>query len=258
MAELLVEQSRATRPDHRQRRIPDQAQLRRVRHGAAETEFRWEDVQPAVDREPTRTGRGRMGGRRHRRGVDDAVRPGRSAREGISRGTHARRTSRALGVDRRPGSGRSDRARGHRRRQGHGRTPTAPQHCNELTGLAESFLVTAPQRLLSLNRLDAVEVLGRADSAHRRHRSCSGVRWPGNWSPPVTAVTGIADLPARLAASRRRIRQRRAATTRSCCSWPIRPMWCAPRPDRTPACPVAPGSTDWSMSPTRRRGRVPG
>ena len=38
-----------------------------------EHEFRWEDVQAAVDAEPTRNGRGRVGRRRHRRSVDHPV-----------------------------------------------------------------------------------------------------------------------------------------------------------------------------------------
>ena len=41
-------------------------------------EFRWEDVQAAVDREPTRTACG-LDGCRHGRSVDHAVRPDRSA-----------------------------------------------------------------------------------------------------------------------------------------------------------------------------------
>ena len=84
-------QPRAARPDHRQRRLPDQAQLRRLRHRAASAEFRWEDVQSAVDREPTGRGGG-VGGRRHRRSLDDAVQPGRTARKGLPGGPHTRTT----------------------------------------------------------------------------------------------------------------------------------------------------------------------
>ena len=73
MAEQLVAQPGHARPDHRQRRLPHQAQLRRVQHRAATgTQFRWEDVQAEVDREPTRHGPGGLGRGGHARDVDRA------------------------------------------------------------------------------------------------------------------------------------------------------------------------------------------
>ena len=48
---------------------------------------------------------------------------------------------------------------------------TAPPHCNELSGLAESYLGLGSRDYCLFSRLDAVEVLGRADLLDRRHRT---------------------------------------------------------------------------------------
>lgn len=81
------------------------------------SEFRWEDMQPAVDREPHRRWVGRVGRHRHRRSVDHTSQPGRTTREGVPGGAHARRVAQ-LGRDHRSRIGASNGARGHRRRQG--------------------------------------------------------------------------------------------------------------------------------------------
>ena len=95
-------QSRPSRVDHRQRRLPDQAQLRRIRHRAAPDRIplggRATRGGPRADPD----GRGGVGRRRHRRVLDDTVRPRWSAREGFPVGSHAGRTAHA-GVDHRPG-----------------------------------------------------------------------------------------------------------------------------------------------------------
>ncbi len=57
-------------------------------------EFRWEDVQPAVDREPTRARVAGVGRRRHCGVMDDSVRPGRATGKGIPGGPYPRRVAR--------------------------------------------------------------------------------------------------------------------------------------------------------------------
>ncbi len=70
------------------------------------TEFRWEDVQPAVDREPTRTAAVEWEGVGTVEVLDDTVRSRWSAREGFPVGSHPGRTAHA-GIDHRPVSGRA-------------------------------------------------------------------------------------------------------------------------------------------------------
>ena len=74
------------RPDHRQRWLPDQTQLRRVRHRATGTRIplggRATRSRPGADADST----GGVERRGHGRVVDDARRPGRQAREGVPGG----------------------------------------------------------------------------------------------------------------------------------------------------------------------------
>ena len=88
MAELLVANPGPARPDHRQRRLPDQTQFRGVRHRAAR---RIPLGRHATGGRPGADdgGGGGVGRRRHRRSLDDAIRPRRPAREGIPGGAHA-------------------------------------------------------------------------------------------------------------------------------------------------------------------------
>ena len=118
MAGLLTANPGRARVGHRQRRLPHQAQLRRVRHRTTE-------IGIPLGRHPIRDEQGAdphssdgMGGRWHHRGLDDTVRPGWSAREGFPVRSHPRRTAHA-GSDQRTVSRRGHCARRHRRRQGH-------------------------------------------------------------------------------------------------------------------------------------------
>ena len=100
-------QSRAARPDHRQRRLPDQTQLRCVRHRAAGRVSLGRHAASGGSRaHPRRIGR--VGRRRYRRVMDDTVQPGRTTGAGLPGRAYSRRVAGA-GTGRRPGGGRNDR-----------------------------------------------------------------------------------------------------------------------------------------------------
>ena len=108
MAERLVADPGARRPHHGQRRLPHQAQLRRLRYRATAPRIplgrRAIRRRPRTDpRPPSSSGR-----RRHRRVVDHAVQPRRSAGEGLPRRAHTRRLPHARGAHR-PVRGRGQR-----------------------------------------------------------------------------------------------------------------------------------------------------
>ncbi len=101
-------QPRAARPDHRQRRLPDQTQLRCVRHRAAGRVSLGRHATSGGSRaHPRRLGR--VGRRRYRRSMDDPVQPGRTTGAGLPGRSYPRWVAGA-GADRRPCGGRSNRA----------------------------------------------------------------------------------------------------------------------------------------------------
>ena len=109
-----------------------------------------------------------------------------------------------------------------------------------LTGLAESYLGTGSHDYCRFNRLDAVEVLGRADPADRRHRTARACHGPaadrrrarGHRHRRATRTTTC--IPTSTLSARR-------SATRCCSSWPTPPMWCSTSPRSRPAVPGSAG-----------------
>ncbi|PQM48428.1 hypothetical protein C1Y40_01356 [Mycobacterium talmoniae] len=174
--------------------------------------FRWEDVQAAVDREPTRPAAVQWDGVGT---VESWTTP--YNRDGQpEKAFVAVRTpegSRAFCADHRPGGGRADRARRHRRRRGHGArrrhghaalAPGIHRHPpagND--GLTATTKTYAKRANVLIVELGVAEVGRGADSDYRCHRGDRTL--PG----PTTAGRRIRRerhrrLPARTAGSRGR------------------------------------------------------
>ena len=120
MAELLTANPGHARPDHRQRRLPDQAQLRRLRHRAAAVRIPL-GRHPIRGRSASRPGRRRWNGKASAR-VEAWTTPfdrdGRPEKAFLSVRTPDEPSH--AGLDHRRRGGRGHCERGHRRRQGHG------------------------------------------------------------------------------------------------------------------------------------------